>query len=148
MNFMPFTDNPNKLPHLLDQEVLSLRKILEHVLKLYVNNNSSSNSKELQKFSEPWLQKIVIIILEGYIEIDALNPANYSKGSFVVSRNEAYLPIVEIVLKGVATFTSDQFRKNVQWLSSLLSKLIICSDKNVRVLVSEVFNIHIMPLLK
>ena len=109
--------------------------------------SSSINRNQLEAYAEPWLQKIMIIILEGYIEIDALNPSNYSKQSFVVNRHEAYLPVVSIALDGVVKFKSEQFRKNVKWLIPLLSKLIECSDKEVRVIVSKIFNIHITPIL-
>ena len=155
MNFMSFHDNPTKLPHLLDQEVISLTKILSLVLRLYLKTDDktyalarSIDSNQLETFAEPWLQKIMIIVLEGYIEIDALNPSNYSKQSFVVNRHEAYIPVVSIALSGVVQFRSEQFRRSVKWLMPLLSKLIVCSDKDIRVIVSNIFTFHITPLLK
>lgn len=48
--FMRFQDDVNRLPNLLEQEVLSLSKLLEISLALY-----SDKSAEFQNYAESWV---------------------------------------------------------------------------------------------
>ena len=50
--FMVFPDDPKRHPHLLEQEVFSLSKILEISTKLY--NQSTSANRE---FATPWVKR-------------------------------------------------------------------------------------------
>ena len=54
--FMVFPDDRSRLPHLLEQEVFSLSKILEIVMKLYTDH---ANDEAYQDLVEPWVQRYV-----------------------------------------------------------------------------------------
>lgn len=52
-DFMRFRDDPNRLPHLLEQEVHSLSTILEIVLRIYI----VSSDDDMKDFAEDWVHR-------------------------------------------------------------------------------------------
>ena len=86
-------------------------------------------------------------------EEDAYAQAGVTRGSvlnmveFVKQKHDAYKSPALIVLEGMMDFTHEQFQSNLSWIVPLLSRLIICSDLEVRVCVRQIYQSFVNFLL-
>ena len=56
-SFMKFRDNSTRLPHLLEQETLSVSKILTFVFRLCSEEGDGGLANARAAFAEPWLRR-------------------------------------------------------------------------------------------
>lgn len=96
------------------------------------------------------LYRIGSLVLRRFIALDfeSHSPsASPVAGMFTQQHKEAYIPCVIAILQGIVGFSKAQFARNKVWVVSLLSELVLCDDKEVRLCVSQVYITHVNPLL-
>ena len=59
---------------------------------------------------------------------------------FLNVRHAAYVPVVISVLQQLLRFSDQQFAQNKQWVVSCLTKLVLCDDLQIRILVCACFS--------
>lgn len=139
--FMVFPDDPKRFPHLLEQEVFSLSKILEISTKLYNQGDSIEN----RKFAAPWVKRIVSMACERYLSLEAILES--SSTPYNSEEHDAYGAAVLIALHGVLGMDDQQFQNCLPWFASTLSRMVMCDDVDVRSCVSTIYSQRINPLL-
>ena len=158
---MIFLGNNNILPHLIEQEVNSISRIIDILLKIYLRNFGNEYSEtmlvittnrleeplpEFDRYIEESMRRLSMIILNRYIELDKISPSSMSD-RFFIDQLEAYVPAVNIVLHGILCFSPSQFQRNCTAILPLLSKLIVCSDRNIRLFIKNIFEKQIHPIV-
>jgi hypothetical protein len=144
-NFMQFPDDPLCLPHLLEQEVFSLSKVLEIVLKLYI----SSSDANILSFSELWVHRIVVMTCTCYLDQEqALKQSSDPQDPFEIEQYEAYGAAVLASLNGIISFSQAQFNKLSPIFLDILAKLTVCEDIDVRNCVSKIYLDRVNPMLR
>ena len=63
--------------------------------------------------------------------------------NFVGTEHAAYTPVTLILLRGILDFSIPQFANNADWMVPILSQLILCTDHNIRLCVSNIYIKHI-----
>jgi brefeldin A-inhibited guanine nucleotide-exchange protein len=159
--FMIFLGNNNMLPHLIEQEVNSISRIIDILLKIYLRNNGKEYNdsmlvvtanrleKPLAEFDgyiEESMRRLSMVVLNRYIDLDKISPSSMSD-RFFIDQLEAYVPAVNIVLHGIFCFSPAQFQRNCTAILPLLSKLIVCSDRNIRLFIKNIFEKQIHPVV-
>ena len=159
--FMIFLGNNNMLPHLIEQEVNSISRIIDLLLKIYLRDNGCEYNdtmlavtadrldtplQEFDLYIEENMRRLSMIILNRYIDLDKISPSSMSD-RFFIDQLEAYVPAVNIVLHGIFCFNPVQFQRNCTTILPLLSKLIICSDRNIRLFIKNIFEKQIHPIV-
>lgn len=155
--FMQFHDGSHRLPHLLEQEVTSLVKILEITHKLYLDHEEeraqdvvlppSISRKQAESYAEPWVQKITALILVRYMELESVTPQTISD-QFFAEQHAAYTPAAHTAIFGILSFNKDQFARNASWIVPLLSQLILCGDTQLRTYLQRCYEKHVNPRLQ
>jgi len=59
----------------------------------------------------------------------------------------AFSSPMSIVLKGVLCLTKTQFRRNTDWIVTVLADVILCNDRAIRILVKDILDKHCNPFL-
>jgi hypothetical protein len=143
--FMQFPDDPLCLPHLLEQEVFSLSKVLDIVLKLYI----SSSDAVMQSFAETWVHKMVVMTCTRYLDQEqALKQSLETPDVFQIEQHEAYGAAVLISLHGIVAFSQAQFNKLSPIFLDILAKMTVCDDVDVRNCVSQIYLERVNPMLR
>jgi hypothetical protein len=145
-NFMRFGDNSARLPHLLEQETKAASQLLTYSFRLYQEeNNPKTNGKSKSALAEPIIKRISCKIMERFLLIDALSLT--STNFFIEEQLAIYAPPVMLALNGIASFTAEQFARNMAWVLPLLSNVTICNDRMVRECVKQVYENQVNTVL-
>ncbi len=70
-----------------------------------------------------------------------------STDSYLREESAAYSPPLMIALKGVADYQKEQFRRNVDWISNMISSINLCNDRPIRACAKIVTENQINPIL-
>ena len=60
---MRFRDNASRLPHLLEQETLSVSKILAFAFRLYSDEGGTAVDDMKASLAEPWIKRYLYELL-------------------------------------------------------------------------------------
>lgn len=69
------------------------------------------------------------------------------RAMFRKGRHAGYKISVLIVLEGIAKFNTTLFNHHARWIVPILSQLLICNDKDVRMQVKVIYETFINPLI-
>ena len=96
------------------------------------------------------------IVTQAYLHYDTLtisNPASTSSftadsSAFVQEQLAAYTPSVLLMLQQLMQFhPSEQFVPNRHWVIPLLTQLIVCNDRNIRKLITMIYEKLVNPFI-
>ena len=135
--FMRFPDNPSRLPNLLEQEVRSAAQIVRVAIRLFTQ-------PQYEALAASWVHKYCAMVCSRYMDLDDTLHSQTPMAADLVS---AYKPAVIFTLRDLCGCSPSQFRCCIPWLSSILTRLIQCNDRDVRLAVSELYAKHIVPIL-
>jgi hypothetical protein len=62
-------------------------------------------------------------------------------------QHSMYIPCVILILSSIADFTVQQFDVNKEWAVPLLSQLLMCENRQIRLHVSKVYSSHVNPIV-
>lgn len=157
--FMLFSNKPNQLPHLLEQEVNSINTLILLSYQLYLNqskfqtkendvediilSDKISNSKKTEEFAFPFVERISVLVINEYIDYERKISKIPVTDEFLIVQHNAYTSTVNLILEGITCFSKLQFQSNSNWLIPVLSELIKCNDLSVRINVSEIYVKHV-----
>jgi hypothetical protein len=163
-NFMRFRDNPQRLPHLLEQVTQSCTQLMTACLRLFkeelavgVCEKSSLVEPIIQRSRTPRpipppltrssfpLPRISREMVGLFLDVDETSLA--TTDPFTLEELHAYVSPVIVTFKGLADITTEQFRRYVPWLVPLLSRSILCQERTVRFVVMLVYESQVNPLL-
>jgi hypothetical protein len=88
------------------------------------------------------LSRIGCIVCQQYISLELILQSQQSIDDkpFSLQRHQAYNMCVIRLLQAISKFTSSDFNSNRAWLVPILSQLILCDDRNVRCILSQLYN--------
>lgn len=145
-NFMRFGDNSARLPHLLEQETKAASQLLTFSLRLYQEEtDSAGDGKAKADLAEPIIKRISTKIIERYLLIDELSLT--SSDFFIDEQLVIYAPPLMLALNGIASFSTEQFARNIPWILPLLSDVSICNSRAVRQCVKQVYENKVNSIL-
>jgi hypothetical protein len=122
--FMRFPESPGRLPNLLDQEVSSASLLMHIAVKVFADSDST-----LHQAAEPYVKRYFTIVTHRYMDLDdTLFTSNPVSHDLVT----AYKPAVLCGLKGLCAISPQQFRNCLSWLGPLITRLVVCSDREIR----------------
>jgi hypothetical protein len=81
--------------------------------------------------------------MESYIEVDYAIESGKIPDRFLHERLSAHKPGVLVVLRGILGMTKNQVRRNIHWISPILSNIVVVNDREVRNCARTVFEQHI-----
>ena len=140
--FMSFAHDSNVLPHLLEQEIQTLSLMQFIVIKLYQSNDNDGKQSS-KSFAEPWIQRIGSIVCQQYISLELVlqsQQSTFDDKPFALQRHQAYNMCVIRLLQAISKFSPSDFKTNRNWLVPILSQLILCDDRNVRCILSQLYS--------
>lgn len=138
--FMRFHDNPGRLPNLLDQEVRSAALLARLAVKTFAAADDASTSASAASF----VKRYIAVFTSRYMDLDdTLSGPNPVSADLVA----AYKPAVIFGLTGLCSVSIQQFRECLSWLGPLLSRLISCHDRDVRVALQQLHATLLIPSL-
>jgi hypothetical protein len=91
------------------------------------------------------LCRIVLTLDERFLLVDEASLG--SSDFFLGEQLAAYAPPLMIAIKGLADIQPSQFKRNIDWISTLLSNTALCNDRMVRSCVKLVYEKQINPIL-
>lgn len=145
-NFMRFGDNSARLPHLLEQETKAASQLLAFSLRLYQEETDvKADGKAKSALAEPIIKRISLKIMRRYLLIDTLSLT--STDFFIDEQLAIYAPPVMLALDGIASFSAEQFARNIPWILPLLSDISICNNREVRQCVKQVYENQVNTIL-
>lgn len=123
--------------------------------------------RESEVFSKQYLKRFTTLVFQRYLEgeslpsssVQALNLEkevvvdddedegfagnNQELVNLKVSRHEAYVSPMLMLLSNIEKFTEEKFAENQGWLVQWLNKLILCENVKIRTLLFKVYQRHI-----
>lgn len=160
--FMRFRDDPSRMPHLLQQEVLSANILLSASFQLYgvsVSEDQPAAVNEQQQdlllFAAPWVERLGSLTCQTFIKLERLCDSfklsaaagGDNTRDFAYQQHQEYVVLAALVLRGICAFSTEQFLANIGWIVPLMPQLILCEDSKIRHLVSKIYTFHVNPLL-
>jgi Sec7-like guanine-nucleotide exchange factor len=163
--FMKFRDNPSRLPHLLEQETRSAAQIFLFGYRLYSEEKMNTTGNARAYLVEPILKRfphfpfffffdqshssffcsVILNLFDRYVALDESSLT--SSDSFIPEELVVYAPPLMIGVKGLADIQKEQFYRNIEWISVVMSRLNLCNDRAIRECVKLVTDNQINPLL-
>lgn len=67
--------------------------------------------------------------------------------SYIKEELTAYAPPLMIALKGIADYQKDQFKRNIDWIATMISSINLCNDRSIRVCSKLVTDMQINSIL-
>ena len=155
---MSFKTHAKRSPNLLEQEVRSVTQILNISVALMKLGNSkeavNGHKAAFYDLAEPWFAKYAAIVCVRFMDLDDTLASNNPIPSDLIA---AYKPAVLLSLEGlresdVYSSASPRTRENrflshLQWVGPLVSRLILCHDREVRFQLSQLFESSVLPLI-
>lgn len=89
--------------------------------------------------------RVILNLYDRYVVLDESSLT--SSDSFIQEELAVYAPPLMIGVKGIADIQKDQFYRNIEWISAMLSRLNLCNDRTIRECVKLVTDNQINPLL-
>eukprot|EP01038_Epipyxis_sp_PR26KG_P008429 gene8429-11403_t len=128
------------------------------------------NKQKAMQFAYPWVERMSCMVFHRYLELEETSTdeddeedddsVNHSsavlKGhngielnyeAFCSNRHDRYQKSVIIILEAIIAFEETQFNDNMTWLVPVLSRLILCHNKDVRIRVIEIYRRFVNPRL-
>ena len=135
--FMRFHDNPGRLPNLLEQEVRSAALLARLAVKTFAAADASTSTS-----AASFVKRYIAVFTNRYMDLDdTLSGPNPVSADLVA----AYKPAVVFGLTGLSSVSIQQFRECLSWLGPLLTRLISCHDRDVRLALQQVHATLLIP---
>jgi hypothetical protein len=136
---MRFHDNPGRLPNLLEQEVRSAALLARLAVKTFADADASASSA-----AESFVRRYITVFTSRYMDLDDTLSSPSPVSADLVA---AYKPAVVLGLTGMCEVSSQRFRGCLSWLGPLLSRLISCHDRDVRIALQRLHQDLLIPYL-
>jgi hypothetical protein len=88
---------------------------------------------------------VTLNLAERYSVLDEATSA--SSDVFLKEELTAYAPPLMIAIKGISDYQQNQFSRNLEWISPMLSTTNLCNDRAIRTAVKLVTDNQITPIL-
>ena len=89
------------------------------------------------------LNRLSTMSMESYIEVDYAIENGKNQDRFLDEKLGAHKPAVLVVLRGILGMSKIQLRRNIYWISPILSNIIVVNDREVRQCARAVFEQHV-----
>jgi hypothetical protein len=88
---------------------------------------------------------VTLNLFDRYIVLDESSLT--SSDSFIQEELAVYAPPLMIGVKGIADIQKEQLYRNIEWISTMISRLNLCNDRAMRECVKLVTDNQINPIL-
>eukprot|EP00603_Paraphysomonas_imperforata_P014788 CAMPEP_0114481648 /NCGR_PEP_ID=MMETSP0104-20121206/17801_1 /TAXON_ID=37642 ORGANISM="Paraphysomonas imperforata, Strain PA2" /NCGR_SAMPLE_ID=MMETSP0104 /ASSEMBLY_ACC=CAM_ASM_000202 /LENGTH=172 /DNA_ID=CAMNT_0001657261 /DNA_START=10 /DNA_END=528 /DNA_ORIENTATION=+ len=118
---------------------------LRALLRAQEETDVKADGKAKSALAEPIIKRISLKIMRRYLLIDTLSLT--STDFFIDEQLAIYAPPVMLALDGIASFSAEQFARNIPWILPLLSDISICNNREVRQCVKQVYENQVNTIL-
>jgi len=144
------------LPHLLEQEVLSLENLLSILFSLYLTNCDADEDEIYKSWTKRVSTQVIrkFILLEDNIARDLSDnesgEENDDRNVLVndhldKARHHAYVSPIISLLENILKFSELKFKTNKSWVTLELCNLIRCTNLPLRLVLQNIYIKHINP---
>ena len=145
MNFMHFKGNPGRPPNVLEQEIrtASLILVLAHRLHAAAASDTAATAADVDlsasalSRSEEWIRRYTDIVILRYVELDSSLQSSAPIADDLIN---AYKPTVMETLTRLSAVEAAQLESYESWIVPLITKLILCSDFEIRATVADMLS--------